>query len=304
MWSRFTARCIGSLVFLMGVLAFSPLALADFATRSIQDEHGTLTLHGTPQRVVVLEFSFVDALASVGVSPVGIADDKNSERVIASVRDIIQPWVSVGMRSQPSLEAIAELKPDLIIADAERHGSVYQDLSRIAPTLLLKSRGESYQENLAAALKVGVALNKETQMQARIAQHKALMEAYKAKFSSTESIQFAVISAKGMWMHGPASYAGGVIKQLGLRSPIPEQTEQAYLPTSLEQLLKVNPDWLLLGPYSDHTVVDDWQKNVLFNMLTVAKKQQSVPVSPALWSLNRGMLAAEGIAKDLDGILN
>lgn len=57
------------------------------------------------------------------------------------------------MRSQPSLEAIAVLKPDLIIADAERHRAIYQDLQRIAPTLLLKSRGETYQENLESAQK-------------------------------------------------------------------------------------------------------------------------------------------------------
>ena len=301
MLSRISSALLTACAVLMALLFVTP-SLAN--ERRIQDEHGELVLTGTPQRVVVLEYSFVDALASVGVSPVGIADDKNHERVIPAVRAIIKPWTSVGMRSQPSLEAIAELKPDLIIADAERHTTVYQDLTRIAPTLLLKSRGESYQENLEAAVKVGIALNKEQQMKDRIRQHKTIIADYKTKFATTESVQFAVISAKGMWMHGPASYAGGVISELGLLSPIPEQTDQAYLPTSLEQLLKVNPDWLLVGPYSDHTVVDDWKKNALFNMLTVAKKQQSVQVSPALWSLNRGMLAAEGIAKDLDGILN
>lgn len=304
MLSRISHTIVTSCLALMAVFSLSSMTVAADNERRIQDEQGELIISGTPQRVVVLEYSFVDALASVGVSPIGIADDKNIERVIPSVRAIINPWASVGMRSQPSLEAIAELKPDLIIADAERHTTVYKDLVRIAPTLLLKSRGESYQENLEAAVKVGIALNKDAQMRARIAQHKDIISDYKQKFSSSESIQFAVISAKGMWMHGPASYAGGVISELGLLSPMPEQTEKAYLPTSLELLLKVNPDWLLVGPYSDHTVIDDWEKNALFKMLTSTRKQQSVQVSPALWSLNRGMLAAEGIAKDLDTILN
>ncbi|EGA69094.1 iron-dicitrate transporter substrate-binding subunit [Vibrio sinaloensis DSM 21326] len=225
------------------------------------------------------------------------------ERVIPAVRNVIQPWTSVGMRSQPSLEVIADLKPDLIIADAERHAAVYQDLTRIAPTLLLKSRGETYQENLQAAQVVGVVVNKEQQMNARIAKHKSTMQQYKTRFASQETIQFAVVSEKGMWMHGPSSYAGGVITELGLNSPIPNQTEKAYLPTSFEQLLKANPDWLLLGPYSEQTVVDEWQENPLFKMLKVSQKNQSVEVSPALWSLNRGMLAAEGIAQNLEEIL-
>jgi iron complex transport system substrate-binding protein len=271
--------------------------------RTVNDEQGTFTISGTPERIVALEYSFVDALAAVGISPVGIADDKNIDRVIPAVREVIKPWTSVGMRSQPSLEVIAELKPDLIIADAERHAAVYQDLSRIAPTLLLKSRGETYQENLQAAAIVGIAVNKQSQMTQRIEQHKSKMAQYKQQFSNQDTIQFAVVTEKGMWMHGPASYAGGVITELGLSSPIPEQTEKAYLPTSFEQLLKTNPDWLLLGPYSDQTVVDEWQTNPLYKMLTVSQKSQAIEVSPALWSLNRGMLAAEGIAQNLEEIL-
>ncbi len=288
--------------FVAVALLFSATLFAN-SERTVKDEHGTFSISGTPERIVVLEFSFVDALAAVGISPVGIADDKKSERVIPAVREVIQSWTSVGMRSQPSLEVIAELKPDLIIADAERHAAVYEDLSRIAPTLLLKSRGETYQENLEAAAIVGVVVNKEQEMQARIAQHKATMAAYKQRFTNKDTIQFAVVTEKGMWMHGPASYAGGVITELGLNSPIPDQTEKAYLPTSFEQLLKANPDWLLLGPYSEQTVVDEWQTSPLYKMLTVSQKQQAIKVSPALWSLNRGMLAAEGIAKNLEEIL-
>ncbi len=283
----------------MCLISFSSLA----KTRVIQDEQGQFEINTTPQRIVVLEFSFVDALAAVGVSPVGVADDNDATRVIPAVRDLVDPWQSVGMRSQPSLEAIAVLKPDLIIADAERHRAVYQDLQRIAPTLLLKSRGETYQENLESALKIGVALDKQSDMEQRIQQHHQAMLGFKSHFSLKQTVQFAVVSDKGMWLHGPASYAGGVLTTLGIASPIKELTEKAYLPTSFELLLKTNPDWLLLGAYSHPNVVNDWEKNPLFNLMTSAKNSQVVEVSPALWSLNRGMLAAEQMAKNLEQIL-
>ena len=283
----------------MCLISFSSLA----KTRVIQDEQGQFEINTTPQSIVVLEFSFVDALAAVGVSPVGVADDNDATRVIPAVRDLVDPWQSVGMRSQPSLEAIAVLKPDLIIADAERHRAVYQDLQRIAPTLLLKSRGETYQENLESALKIGVALDKQSDMEQRIQQHHQAMLGFKSHFSLKQTVQFAVVSDKGMWLHGPASYAGGVLTTLGIESPIKELTEKAYLPTSFELLLKTNPDWLLLGAYSHPNVVNDWEKNPLFNLMTSAKNSQVVEVSPALWSLNRGMLAAEQMAKNLEQIL-
>ncbi|WP_321285085.1 Fe(3+) dicitrate ABC transporter substrate-binding protein [uncultured Vibrio sp.] len=271
--------------------------------RTVQDEQGTFEIETIPQRIVVLEFSFVDALAAVDVSPVGVADDKDPTRVIAAVREKVEPWQSVGARSQPSLEVIAQLKPDLIIADAERHRTIYQDLQRIAPTLLLKSRGETYQENLESAIKIGFAIGKQNQMVQRVEQHQQTMAQFRQRFSTQDTIQFGVVSDKGMWLHSPVSYAGGVLNTLGLNSPLVDQTQTAYLPTSFEFLLKANPDWLLIGLYSTPNVVDEWRKNPLFNLLTAVKKQQVIEVSPKLWSLNRGMLAAEEIARNLKELL-
>lgn len=289
-----------SLMLLMLVSASSS-AMAQM--RTVQDEQGTFEIETIPERVVVLEFSFVDALAAVDVSPVGVADDKDPTRVIAAVREKVEPWQSVGARSQPSLEVIAQLKPDLIIADAERHRTIYEDLQRIAPTLLLKSRGETYQENLESALKIGVAIGKQDQMMQRVEQHHQMMAQFKQHFATQETIQFGVVSDKGMWLHSPVSYAGGVLTTLGLNSPLEDKTQTAYLPTSFEFLLKTNPDWLLIGLYSTPNVVDEWRKNPLFKLLTSVKKQQVIEVSPQLWSLNRGMLAAEEIAHNLKALL-
>lgn len=301
--SRFSSTQLWAMIFILLLLSFFAFS-SSATTRVVQDEQGHFEIATTPQRVVVLEFSFVDALAAVGVSPIGVADDNDASRVIPAVRDLVEPWQSVGMRSQPSLEAIAVLKPDLIIADAERHRTIYQDLRRIAPTLLLKSRGETYQENLQSAHEMGIALNKQAEMERRLQLHRQTMAELKQRFSLKQSIQFAVVSDKGMWLHSPISYAGGVLAALGIASPITQPTEQAYLPTSFELLLKTNPDWLLIGAYSHPNVVNDWQKNPLFKLLTSAEKQRIVEVSPELWSLNRGMLAAEQMAKNLEQIVD
>ena len=272
--------------------------------RVLTDEKGKFAISGTPQRVIALEYSFVDALASVGVSPVGVADDKDVNRILKSIRDQVEPWTSVGMRPQPSLEVISQLKPDLIIADAQRHSPAYDDLSKIAPTLLLKSRGENYEQNLDAAMKIGIALNKEQEMKTRIEQHQKVMAEYKAKIATLDTIQFAVATEKSMWLHGPESYAGSVLSRLGIKSPIPNEKEHAYIEVSLEQLLKTNPDWLLIGPYSESTIADTWKQSPLFNLLNAQKHHHVTNVSPQAWSLNRGMHAAEQIAQDLSELLS
>lgn len=293
----------GKLLVIFLSLFYSVSAFAT-ETRTIQGEIGEVSLSGTPTRIVALEFSFVDAMAAVGVAPLGIADDGKPERLIPAVRAVAPSWHSVGSRYQPSMEAIAELKPDLIIADLERHSTIYQDLNRIAPTLVLKSRGETYQENLEAVLTLAKAINKTEEMTARLEQHHETMAAFKTAIQSEETVQFAVVSDRGMWMHGPTSYAGSVLETLGVKGPIPEQTEQAYIPTSLEQLLAANPDWLLIGRYADQTPLDEWKSSPMYSLLSAVKNDRVIEVSPGLWSLSRGMLAAEGMAKNITQLIN
>jgi iron complex transport system substrate-binding protein len=153
-------------------------------------------------------------------------------------------------------------------------------------------------------MKIGIVLNKEHAMKTRIQQHKTVMAEYKTQLASADTIQFAVATEKGMWLHGPKSYAGSVLTNLGIQSPIPNETHRAYVEVSLEQLLKTNPDWLLIGPYSDTTIADTWKKSPLFTLLNAQKQQHVIFVSPQVWSFNRGMNAAEQIAQDLSKLLN
>lgn len=275
------------------------LSGASLAEVRVAGELGDVVLPAPPQRVVALEFSFVDALATLGVSPVGVADDGDATRVIDPIRAKLDEWTSLGSRSQPSLEVIASLEPDLIIADVERHAAVYEDLQRIAPTLILKSRGETYEDNLNAVMKVAQAFGQEEAMAERIAQHNAIMDAYAAQVNSNATVQFAVSSEKGVWLHGPRAYAGGVIARLGLNSPIPEETEQAYIQITLERLVQANPDYFLVGEYGDQTAVDTYKQNPLWSVITAVKNDQYAETDPRLWSLNRGMISAEIMAGEL-----
>ncbi|MEX0622270.1 Fe(3+) dicitrate ABC transporter substrate-binding protein [Saccharospirillum sp.] len=289
------------LITVLSVIVFSWSAQAEIR---VQDELGELVLDSVPQRVVALEFSFVDALAALGVSPVGVADDGDASRLIGPIRDQLDEWTSLGVRSQPSLEVIAALKPDLIIADVERHAAVYEDLKRIAPTLILKSRGETYEDNLDAVLKVAEAFGQQDLMEQRIAEHHRIMDGYAAQLDSDATVMFAVSSVKGVYMHGPQAYAGGVVHRLGLRSPLPQDTEQPYIQATLERLVQTNPDYLLVGEYGDQTAVDEFKQNPLWSVMASVRQDTYVETDPRLWSLNRGMISAEIMAAELVKLLS
>lgn len=266
---------------------------------SVEDSKGTFTLDYAPKRIVVLEFSFADALASVNVSPVGIADDKKPTRVLKEVRDIIGEWQSVGTRSQPSLEVISSLKPDLIIADINRHEAIYEDLKKIAPTVILQSRGETYEDNLKSAAIIGKVVGKEDEMQQRLTQHKATMQRFAQQLPDSIEVQFSIARKDSMHIHTADSYAGGVIRALGLSNPKITKGDKASRKIGLEQLLAINPEYLILGPYSTPNIVDTWRTEPLWSVLKVAQNGNLHEVDANVWSRCRGIMAAERIAQDL-----
>ena len=278
------------------------------AARDITHELGTTTVPDNPERIVVLEFSYIDALASVGVAPVGIADDNKRDRVIPEYTKIIgDEWVSVGTRKTPSLEIIASLNPDLIIADKNRHAEAYATFSEIAPTIVLDSLGGDYHASVEQMTVIGEAIGRPEEMAARVAAHKATMADYVAQIqpkADGKSAQFGVTNAKGLWLHSPVSYNGSLLEMFGFASTMAPDGEgglyeKTYVPTTLEQLSEVNPDILIFGEYADPSHVDSWAGESLYDGLSAVEAEKVFNVTAHNWSRLRGMLAAELTAADL-----
>ncbi|OCA52605.1 Fe(3+) dicitrate ABC transporter substrate-binding protein FecB [Photorhabdus namnaonensis] len=264
---------------------------------TVQDEQGSFTLNIVPQRVVVLELSFADALAAINISPVGIADDNDPQRILTDVRQRIKPWQSTGTRAQPSLEAISALKPDLIIADSQRHAGIYRALKGIAPVLLLKSRNETYEENLQSAAIIGKVMGKESEMQQRLAKHHERMKGYASQLPQGVSVAFGTSREQQFNLHSSDTYTGSVLTALGLKVPTPVN-HAAMASLSLEQLLALNPDWLIVAHYRQESIVKRWQQDSLWQMMTAQHKHQVATVDSNTWARMRGIFAAERIGSD------
>lgn len=270
---------------------------------TVKDEKGDFTLAQSPSRVVVLELSFADALAAVDVSPVGIADDNDPSRILADVRAHLKPWQSVGTRAQPSLEAISALKPDLIIADSSRHAGIYDALKHIAPVLLLKSRNETYAENLQSAAIIGNVLGKDAQMQQRLALHRQRMADFARQLPAGTNVVFGTSREQQFNLHTRDTYTGSVLSAMGLK--VPEPAGQASMPSiNLEQLLVINPQWLIVAHYREESIVKKWQQDTLWQMLQAGQKQQVAAVDSNTWARMRGIFAAERIGADMVKIVH
>ena len=121
-------------------------------SRVIKHEAGTTTVTGTPKRVVVLEFSFVDAAVALGITRSASPTTTTRTACIPSLRTKIGNYKSVGLRATPNMQVILGLKPDLIIADSERQKAIYAQLSKIAPTVAFPSLNANYQQTLSSEM--------------------------------------------------------------------------------------------------------------------------------------------------------
>ena len=279
------------------------MASAFASAVTIKDAKGEFTLDKTPSRVVALEYSFVDALAQVGVSPVGVADDNKVDRILPQVREKIAAWQSVGTRSQPSLEVIASLKPDLIIADPSRHTAVFEELKKIAPTVMFDSRHESYQENLETAQKIGDLVGKSTEMKAKINEHNDYIaniaknlgvQGKKASFGTSREDKFNIQNDNG--------YVGSFLTTLGF-APTKLNSDQAFVEINLEQLVMEKPEYLFIAHYRDESIARKWEAEPLWKAIPAVKANHVYSVDADMWARGRGLEASKIMAKQIEGFV-
>ena len=278
------------------MLAAAPLAQAVEITHDL----GTTNVPDAPKRIVVLEYSFVDTLAAVGVAPVGIADDDKRDSIVPTYTAVIgDEWTSVGTRKSPSLEVIASLQPDLIIADTSRHEAIYGALSEIAPTIVFDSLTGTYEVALEAAKTIAHAVGKDAEMEARLAEHTTKMEGFKAEIGDVSgwSAQFLIDNGEGIFLHSPVSYNGSLLAWFGFTNNMPTPDghtyEEAIVNTSLEQLSEINPQVVIRGKYTGPGLTDSWVGQPLYDNIEAVKTAHVFDVNAHEWSRLRGVLASE-----------
>lgn len=159
--------------------------------RTVKHFKGETTVSAQPQRVVAVSTGQSDALLTLGIAPVGVGSPDGTETVPQYLKDAfpdqaseLQKTVSIGSRTEPSVEEIAKLKPDLILVNKAGKGdsaALYKSLSAIAPTVVTEGTGVNWKSDF---LLLADALGKRDAAQQRLdafhASAKALAEAWKA----------------------------------------------------------------------------------------------------------------------------
>ena len=111
--------------------ASGAITLTDASGRKVK-------LDAPATKVVATEWNVTESLATLGVDPVGVADVKGY-KIWGSAVPLKNEPKDIGTRGEPSLDTVASLSPDLVVATSDLPPAALKQLRDIAPVLEVKS---------------------------------------------------------------------------------------------------------------------------------------------------------------------
>lgn len=274
--------------------------------RTLDSANGPLTLSGTPQRVVALGDSALDAALSLGVQPVGTLASRGGNDVPDYLKAKAGAITLVGSVREPNLEAILRLQPDLVLASSELPPELYAKLSLMAPTVVPK--GNSFEDWRITYATYAQALDKAQQGQQRIAEIDARSAALRQRLPQGQAISVVRWNPQGPVIMSSHLFVGQLLADLGLR-PNALAAAQEKKPhsdvLSLENLSRINADWIFLATLNPdgRKALDDARKQPAFTRLKAVSEDQVMTVDGQIWSSSSGYLAAQQVLDDVEKAL-
>jgi len=205
---------------------------------TIVDDRGeTVGLDAPAEDIVALEWNTAENLIALGVMPVGVADvDGYTTWVKSEVLD--DTVTDVGMRGEPSIDAIAGLAPDLVVTTADLPESAISQIEEFAPVLVVRGADASngigqMEQNLE---NIAIATGREAEAETilagfddKVAEGRAALEA--AGLAGTEFAMSDAWASGGQVSIRPfakGSLLSDVTEELGLVNAWPGEGDADY----------------------------------------------------------------------------
>ncbi|CAL9506372.1 ABC transporter substrate-binding protein [Streptomyces sp. enrichment culture] len=272
--------------------------------RTIEHAMGETELKAQPKRVVVLDVGELDNVVSLGVKPVGLAPTEGSPELPSYLKKDAGSPKNVGTINNLNLEAIAALKPDLILGSQLRAADKYDELSQIAPTVFSLRPGFTWKENY---LLNAAALDKTAEARANLAAYEKKAKALGAKLGAKKpTVSMVRYLPDGVIrLYANASFIGTILKDVGVPRPKNQDIEDLAAEISAENIDQADADYIFTGVYGDPKATDKSkaQSNPLWKNLNAVKNGHAFDVPDETWYLGLGVTAAGEVLDDLEAHL-
>ncbi|WP_329384546.1 ABC transporter substrate-binding protein [Streptomyces sp. NBC_01716] len=281
------------------------------ATHSVRTAMGEVKVKDDPERVVVLDTDALDSAVTLGITPVGattaVADTPFSTYLPEDKLKDIKP---VGLIAEPNLEAIAALKPDLILSSKVRDEKNYKSLSEIAPTVFSDTTGPNWRANFELhADALGKTAEAKTIAAGYDTRVKTLTTALggpaEAKKTTFGFVRFVEGADTRLYLND--TFVGSVFGDLAVGRPANQDKDGFSLDVSPEKMDEAEADVIFYSTYGDAKKAKETEilGGPLWKNLTAVKDKTAFKVDDNLWMLGIGYTGAgqvlDEIEKNYDG---
>ncbi|MDZ8052746.1 MAG: ABC transporter substrate-binding protein [Aulosira sp. ZfuVER01] len=288
--SKFTRR-----TFLTG-------ATASFLTVACSRYPRPQSSNQTATRVVALEWVYAENLLALGIQPVGVADIQGYKRYVNVQPSLDKSVVDIGTRQEPSLEAIAQLKPDLILGVELRHQTIYDTLSAIAPTQIFNpypSAENSHQldEMQQTFLKIADRVNRRDVAQKIIQQMQTKFQTAATLIKNTQKPDFVLgqfsDNAPQIRLFADNSMAAQILTAIGLKNAWKGEFDRFGFNTVwVEALPKVETANFIYLPAPNSPYQKQLENHPVWRELEFVQQKRLYAIAPDTW-LFGGPLSAQ-----------
>lgn len=272
-------------------------------TITINHVLGTTEIKGKPQRVVTLYQGATDTILEFGIKPVGVVESWAQQPMYDYLKEDLKDVTYVGLETQPNLEEIAALKPDLIIATQIRHEEIYEQLSQIAPTVV----NTTLYDIRETTTLLGQALREEEKANELIAGWESRVADFKEKIASDENYPFSVSVLNYREDHARiyvTGFAGSILSELGFNGPKDLQGDNLEIVklSDKEAIPQMNADVIFQFMEENEAVKKthaEWTAHPLYQNLDAVKNNQVSTVNEITWNFAGGLKSANLMLDDL-----
>lgn len=259
--------------------------------RVIENAFGETRVPEDPRRVVTLDPTVLLDVLALDVEPVGYAEADASQPLF--LEDELEGAEPVGTESEPSIEKIATLEPDLIMGLTQDP----ETMSEIAPTVDVEFDETDWKRMFRERADVlgerELADGKISGFDARV---RALREQMGARLDevTVSMIRFG----EGNVAVYPTSFSGSVLADIGIQRPSNQSfgAGECCVDLSVEEIPEIDADYVFIAvdPGAEDRL-EEYESNPLWGRLEGKK----IEVSSAAW-LQTSYITANMILDDLE----
>ncbi|WP_419878128.1 iron-hydroxamate ABC transporter substrate-binding protein [Brevibacillus centrosporus] len=244
---------------------------------------------GADQKIASMSIHLTNNLLALGITPVGSVIGGDVKAFLPHVADRLKDTKPLGVVTDPDMEAVLALKPDVIYLDEAYSGKDVAKFEKIAPTHVFNLDEGTWRDTLK---KTGALVKREAEAEKFIADYEEQTKRVKGlihdKLGDGAKVMAIRVTAKELRVFGMKRPMGPILfEDLGLQPANGvEKIDKAYEVISQEVLPDFDADAIFVvvnaGDEAKKVYVQ-LQANPLWQGLTAVKKNQIYTIGAQPW---------------------